>query len=142
MNFGKPILISTKIPYQNKDILSIYESDSWKGPYSLASTINFSDFSARGAGRLFSLQGKLIRPAQDCNGSYGRGLVFQELVKNENGTFDFKEIKRFFPNSWKYNLGMHTFDSFQNIGVIDGRGYRNPIIGHLINFVRTLITKV
>lgn len=141
MDFGKPVIFSTKIPNQNKEILSIYESDSWNGPYALTSTIMIPDCSARGAGRLMNYQGKLLRPAQDCNGSYGRGLVFQEVKRNDDGTFVFNEIKRFLPHSWKYHSGMHTFDSFLNIGVVDGRGYRNPILGHILGFIRSLIIK-
>jgi hypothetical protein len=35
---------------------------------------------ARPAGRIFSHDGVLLRPAQDCSGAYGRRVVLQEIV--------------------------------------------------------------
>jgi hypothetical protein len=139
MQFGKPILFSTSLPNQNKDILQIYHAEDWFGPYSFGSSFQFKDNTARGAGRLIEYCGKLLRPAQNCNDTYGGGLVFYEIIKLDTGHFDFIELKRFSPRSWKYNLGMHTFDSDGSLGVVDGRGFRLPVIGHVIWFLRNLV---
>ncbi|MDR1581684.1 MAG: hypothetical protein LBS55_00215 [Prevotellaceae bacterium] len=78
-SFDKSYLFSTKLPTQNKDILNIYSAKSWNSPYELDHTVYFNDNTARNAGELFQIDSKWIRPAQDCNTDYGKGLVFQEV---------------------------------------------------------------
>lgn len=72
----------------------------------------YSDSSKqyRSAGNIFKRNGKNIRPVQDCEKGYGKGLIFYEL-----DGFKHKEI-------YKFNLdnpftGCHTY----NEGIIDGR---------------------
>lgn len=99
--------------------------------------ILFPDDSARSAGHLFELDGKVYRPNQDCNGSYGRGVVLYEL----NETFEHKEKLRIFPSSKRYNMKFHTF----NVGskgyiAVDGFGYRYKV-GSLLEKLKNLIKK-
>ena len=72
----------------------------------------YSDSSKqyRSAGNIFRRNGKSIRPVQDCEKGYGKGLIFYEL----NG-FEHKELSRFYlPEPF---TGCHTY----NDGIIDGR---------------------
>jgi hypothetical protein len=140
MIFGKPYLFSTKLPHQNKNSLDIYSSFQWNNTYSFDSTVYFKDNTARNAGNLFQMGNKWIRPAQDCNNGYGKGIVLQEMIL-ENDKFSFKELKRFYPRSWRYNLGMHTLNIDKNIGIVDGRGYRRPLIAHLLYFLKNICKK-
>ena len=64
------------------DELFLFFADTVHGPW-IPHPLNpiVSDVrSARPAGRTFSLDGRLIRPAQDCSGAYGRRVVLQEIV--------------------------------------------------------------
>lgn len=133
-----PYLFSTKLPNQNGNILDIFIGEKWDNDYSFFQSVVFSDNIARNAGSFFKYNGSLIRPSQDCNFSYGSGLVFQKLLL-ENGVFSFKEIKRFYPSSWYYNLGLHTFNVKDEIAVVDGLGYRHPYCGHLLSSIRNFV---
>ncbi len=136
--FGSPYLFSTRMPEPNKNILNIYSAHEWDGDYRLKQSVTFQDNTARNAGEIFKIGNRFIRPAQDCNGAYGRGIVFQEVFF-QDGMFSFQELKRHYPKSWRYHLGMHTFSVQENIAVVDGRGYRNPIFGHFIDTLREIL---
>jgi hypothetical protein len=118
--FGKPYLFSTKHPYQNKNSLNIYSSQEWNGIYELEQIVYFEDNTARSAGNLFQINNKWIRPAQNCNGGYGKGLVWQEITFS-SGKFSFNELKRFYSNSEEWGLGLHTFNILGNIAVVDAK---------------------
>jgi len=139
--FGKPYIFSTRLPNQNKNILNIYSSDKWKGVYVLDHTVNFNDNCARCAGDLFEINNTLIRPAQDCNDEYGKGIVLQEVIFNGN-RFIFKEIKRFYSTSRKWNLGMHTLNVYGGIIVTDGKKYHTPIVRHILICIKVFAKKI
>lgn len=86
-------------------------------------TIALKDNSSRGAGLPFTVGDKLIRPAQNCNGGYGVGIVFQEINK-VGDTFTLTEVGRFDACDPKYDTGFHTFNKSGDIAIVDG--YRLP----------------
>ena len=135
--FNNFFIFSTKKPLQNKNILDIYSSNEFNGPYLFNYSYNFSDNCARNAGNLFYCNNKLIRPAQDCNTGYGKGIVLQEICY-ANNKFVFKELKRFYPNDHKWNLGLHTFNVYENLIVTDGRKYYTPSIRKIIIKIKQL----
>jgi len=134
--FDKPYLFSTQLPKQNKNILGIYRADSWDGKYVHVYDLTFSDNIARNAGDVFKIGDRCFRVAQDCNGGYGKGLVFQEILSAKDH-FLMKELKRVHPDSWLYHLGMHTFNICRDIAVVDGCGFRRPFIGHFLQSLRS-----
>jgi hypothetical protein len=138
--FDAPYLFATKCPCPNNNVLNIYRSDAWDGPYEPYNAFVFKDNTARGAGDLFQMDGKWIRPAQDCNGGYGKGIVLQE-IEYEHGKFNFIERKRFYPNSWKYRSGLHTLNVQGPIVVVDGRGFKRTSGGNLLDMVLKYIYK-
>ena len=112
-------IFSTKQPNPNGNILKIYKKTG--GRFEEFQEVIFSDNSARGAGNWFYVKDKLIRPAQDCNGYYGIGLIFQE-VGFSNNRFEFNEISRVkHPSGYD---GMHTFNEYKELCIID---YRRPV---------------
>ena len=129
----KYYIFSTKKPFQNKNILNIYSSSNWNGPYSFDHNFIFNDNCARNAGDLFYINEKVYRPAQDCNTGYGKGIVLQEVIFNKN-RFTFEELKRYYPSSHKWNLGLHTFNIYDNFIVTDGKKYYTPFLRKL--FIR------
>lgn len=78
---------------------------------------------------------KAYRPAQICDHRYGEGIELQEVVIKDDKIVGFKPIKRILPTCKRWYLGIHTFNispDDSNLIVIDGHGYRYPLIGSLI----------
>jgi hypothetical protein len=73
---------------------------------------------ARPAGRIFTSDGKLFRPSQDCSRSYGYGFDLNEiLVLSE---IDYKEEKVSSVRPWdKMILGTHTYGAEGKFKIID-----------------------
>ena len=69
-------------------------------------TYVFGECIARNAGDFFEVNGKVYRPAQECNRWYGNALSIQQF---ENG--EFAEIRRI--------PGIHTINSYQGVTVVD-----------------------
>lgn len=98
MDGDLPFLLATKQPFQNGKSLDVYIASGnspLKWCFEYKQTINFNDNIARNAGLPFIYKGKTLRPAQNCNGGYGKGIVLQELTVTCSDIV-LKEIKRFF----------------------------------------------
>ena len=117
-------ILSSKQPDPNGKTLYVFRKGI-NGDYEPVQCISFNDNTARNAGDIYSLNGKIIRPAQNCNGYYGIGIVFQETTIDKKG-FCFNEIGRVgVPKG--YN-GMHTFNTYKGVTVVDLRKPVHPII--------------
>lgn len=110
--YDDPILYKSDAYYiyttEGENNLRIFRSESLQGDWHLI----YSDSSRqyRSAGKLFEDNGRLIRPCQDCEKSYGGGIILYEL----HG-FQHKEIKRIeLPEPF---TGCHTY----NEGLLDAR---------------------
>lgn len=132
----KIYLLTTQKPRQNGNILDIYELD----PITLTvgekpiQSIVFNNNCARNAGEIFKVNGRLFRPAQDCNGGYGKGIFLQELKKKPDG-FVFEDYCSFYPESWVYHMGYHTFNSYKGLTVVDAHGYRFVLLGRILRLI-------
>ena len=102
-------VVSTKNPNPNGNTLNFYRAESFFGPYTLADTFTYSSNTARMAGAFLGN----VRPAQNCNGAYGRSVVFYECDKV------IKELK---PSGVRY-AGLHTFNTLNNTFVVDLKKY-------------------
>ena len=96
---------------------------------------------ARGAGSIFKINEKIIRPAQDCTESYGKGLVFQE-IRIKQGKLVLEELKRIYSESFKYGLGMHTYNTYEKLAVIDVLGYKYIILGRIYNIIKIFVKSI
>lgn len=93
----------------------------------------------RPAGKVFNNN---IRPAQNCQEDYGKGLVFYEFEIDEKNGYKETEIKRIFPQDVKlskslYLDGMHTYNLSENYEVIDVKTRRF----NLINLAFRIVNK-
>ena len=79
---------------------------------------------ARNAGAVFWVEGKLVRPAQDCNKGYGKGVVFQTIEQDQIGKVTFSTIDSLYPINSEYDKGLYTFNVYHDLIVIDS--YREP----------------
>lgn len=132
-------LWTTMLPDPNGMILSVYKFDTQKMEVGeKVVTIDFLQCTARNAGEVFELEGELYRPAQDCTKCYGNGIVLQKVTRYGE-KWSFEDINSFYPNTFKYNQGLHTFNHYNGLIVIDARGYRNPILARIITFVFNIL---
>jgi hypothetical protein len=79
---------------------------------------------ARPAGRPFIDEGdRLIRPSQDCSGSYGTAVVFS-LIEELSET-DYREtpVGRLELGWQRHNLGTHTYTRSEKWEAVDGRSW-------------------
>lgn len=138
-----PLILSTKQPNQNSNFLGVYEAcgtnpKDWNFKYKY--NISFENNIARNAGMPFYWNEKLIRPAQICDGGYGKGLSIQEFIF-ENGNISLKEIKRYYPSSKKWSDGLHTLNVYQNMAVVDGRRKKHPLLSHVYRRIHNWFVK-
>lgn len=137
--FGKSYIFSTLSTSPNGNVLSVFEFNTDSMKATKLNDIVFKSDIARNAGGIFIYDGKLYRPAQDCSSSYGGGVILQEMTfDSTTKSFSFIDRWKIYPFSFRYNLGLHTFNCYRDLLVIDGRGYKYPILGRLI---RPIINK-
>lgn len=136
---GVSWLWTTMTPDPNGKTLSIYRFDEMNlRVVEKVATVDFPFNTARNAGECFTINGKLYRPAQDCTKCYGNGVVIQE-VKYDGDKWRFKDVNSFYPDSFKYNQGIHTLNNYNGLVVFDTRGYRYPIVGRLLTILFKII---
>ena len=130
-------IFTTEIPTQNGNKLSIYTALDDMESYKLIQNITLFDNTARSAGDIFVDNGKIVRPAQNCNGGYGVGLVFQEIIKDSKGDFVLKELFRRKPI--KNYIGMHTYNQYKGCYVVDLHARRYPYLHKCLQFLKNLM---
>ena len=132
---GKQSLLATTAPRDNGSVLDVYPctDDPGAGP---EARVTFKTRVARNAGLPFRLDGRLIRPAQDCSRSYGSCVVLQEMAVKD-GNLAFKEIQRLHSPLFNYREAFHTFNVFEDRFIaVDAEGFRYGLFAQLIYHIR------
>lgn len=108
------------------DLLFLFTADSLTGEWRPhpQNPVNLDVRSARGAGRLFHMGEKLIRPAQDCSVRYGYATQLNEVEELTPEVFREKPLFRIEPDWHPGLIGTHTINSDVALEVIDGQVYR------------------
>ncbi len=108
------------------DTLSLWYADNLKGPWRphKLNPVLVDARSARPGGKIVVRNGKIIRPAQNCNGYYGRGLVLKEVTRLDIEGYAEHEIADLPPAPEWDMVGVHTLNSGASIEVIDQLGAR------------------
>lgn len=75
--------------------------------------------TARPAGNIFSLNGNLIRPSQDCSVRYGYALNFNRITKLSETEYEEVPEARLEPPGGTNILGTHTFNKAGEMTIID-----------------------
>ncbi len=138
--FGDSLLFATEDPDMNGRSLSIYKrkEQSWI----LDQKVLFEDNVARMAGDFFRVGSKIYRPAQECNESYGHGLVIQQVtppLESDDKMWHFKEIRRMVSPLKRYPLCLHTLNSYKDVIVMDVKGYRYAFWGWGLQRLKSLL---
>lgn len=74
---------------------------------------------SRPAGKIFEHEGRLIRPAQDCSGGYGKAVNLNLIVTLNETDYEEKNITRITPDWDSRQVGMHTFNSAPGFYILD-----------------------
>lgn len=136
--FGDDLLFSTKLPDANGKELGVYIWNETDKKYTLMEYCYFEENVSRMAGNIFPFNGKIYRPAQVCNKSYGDAVSLQEVIFEE-GKFSFREIHRIYSPNRDYDLGFHTFNEYNGIIVVDGLGFRRPKLARVLRKMKNLV---
>ncbi len=104
--------------------LNIWYSENLHGPYlpHANNPVKVDIRSSRPAGNLFIMDGKLMRPAQDCSIRSGRRICINQVLKLS--PIDFQETNYAVLNSAphsKFGDGMHTFCVVDQAVIVDGK---------------------
>ncbi len=103
------------------DTLSLWYAYKLEGPWypHILNPVLVDAKSARPAGKIVVKDGRIIRPAQNCIGGYGTGLVLKEIVKLDKNVFEEREIADLPPPDEWGAVGVHTLNHGGGIEVID-----------------------
>lgn len=116
--------------------LYIYQTDALLGDYKLVQVIENPKCEERGAGLIYKDDSRLIRPAQCCEGGYGREVILYDLQRDHSG-FEEKEIGRVTPDRKSLNGNiLHTYNKMNGWVVIDGWRYHYPRIASWYKKIR------
>lgn len=123
--FGRKQIFSTKEPDPNNNIIGVYEWDEINKKYSLKQEVCFQEKIARNAGDFFEWNRNIYRAAQECNQMYGHAISIQK-IEEKDGIFQMKEVRRILPP--KGAFGIHTFNTYKGLTVVDLKVFRHPWI--------------
>jgi len=82
----------------------------------ISTDIRFS----RGAGAIFREDGKLLRPSQDCSGSYGRLIVFNEITALNEREYSERPGVVLDTHGVPNMIGTHSYGRVNDVVVVDG----------------------
>lgn len=80
--------------------------------------------SSRPAGRIFTLDGRHFRPAQDCSRCYGYAISMNEIVRLDEEGYEEREVSRILPTWAPALVGTHTINAAGALTVVDGLAMR------------------
>lgn len=119
---GVRYLFATKHPAPNGNTLLVYRFNEAKEEFEEIQQLPFKENVARMSGNFFVLNNILYRPTQECNVQYGHAVTIQK-VELSGDKFDFEEIRRMYSTHPKLNVGMHTFNVYEDLIVTDCLGF-------------------
>ena len=103
-------------------------SDEWE-PHPENPVVTHAS-SARPAGALFTADGCIYRPSQNCAGSYGRGLNINRVIEWNRHKYRETLDRQYIPAGTADLEGLHTLTSQSGRIVIDGIHVRKRWLGN------------
>ena len=121
--------------------LFVWYSDELSGPYTPHhnNPVKTDVRSARPAGPPFTVNGSLMRPAQDCSHVYGGRINIQKIVRLTPSEFEETQLQTIEPfYGTAFPKGIHTMLGAGKYTVIDAKKY----VFDRWNFIRQLKMKI
>ena len=134
---GEEYVFSTRQPNACGTVLTVYTIEG-----EIIQEIDLGSRIARGAGSFFTIEDIIYRPAQDCNGGYGKAVIIQKVDRGEDGLFVFDNVARITSSHKKFNVGCHTLNSYNGLSVIDVRGYRRRLLSVIIVSIKNMLKRL
>ncbi len=103
--------------------LMLFSSEKVCGPYELhpQSPMSITLYGSRMAGRILDVQGRLIRPGQNCVEKYGGSIVLHEITCLTPDRYEERVIGEVRPNPTdEFGKALHTISMLPNQTVVDG----------------------
>jgi hypothetical protein len=103
------------------DELHLYSAASLAGEWRPhpANPVKSDARSARPAGRLYSQDGALYRPAQICVPLYGAGISLNRVLRLGASEYAERQVSRILPATGRGILGIHTVNRAGDLTVVD-----------------------
>lgn len=107
-----------------QDELSIFYSETLEGEWEphRANPVKSDSRFARPAGRIVRQGGRLFRPAQNCDRTYGAGIVWFEITELTPTRFSERKIADWDGQTELSMDGLHSFDQLGPLQAIDFKG--------------------
>lgn len=104
-----------------QDELSIFYSEALQGEWKphRANPVKSDSRFSRPAGRIVQQGGRLFRPAQDCDRTYGAGIVWFEITELTTTGFSERKIAHWDGRVDLSMDGLHSFDMLDQLQAID-----------------------
>ncbi len=80
--------------------------------------------SARPAGRIFEINGRLYRPSQNCSVRYGYGFNISHIELLDEHNYEETIVSRVTPHWDKKIIATHTFNRANSLHIIDAQAWR------------------
>jgi hypothetical protein len=107
--------------FPSNDELHLFYAETPLGPWAphARNPVKTDVRSSRPAGRLFSRDGDLFRPAQDCSERMGGAISINRVVELTTEVFKEQKVAGITPAWKKGTLGVHTINRAGNLTVLD-----------------------
>ena len=132
---SEKFLFSTK---GNGNVLDVYKFDVQKKFFNYYTNVTFKERIARNAGDFFEWNGNIYRAAQECNQMYGHAISLQK-IDYKDGVFQMNEVRRILPP--KGAFGIHTFNTYKGLTVVDLKVFRHPWIASPLFKLRNMFKR-
>ena len=136
-SFGSRLLMFAS--HKNDYSLDIYVWDDEVKRFVPMQSIPSEEKNSRMGGAVFSYEGQLYAPFQNCTRTYGGNLDIK-AIKYENDAFSFVTVKQLFSPHSKYKEGLHTLNEYKGVVIIDVIGY-NSVFGAIFSILARQIKK-
>ncbi|MCM1125564.1 MAG: hypothetical protein NC429_03755 [Lachnospiraceae bacterium] len=129
--------------------LLLFKVENGKAVFLEDNPVSEDDSVARPGGKCIERDNMKIRISQDCNGAYGKGLVFSEMSFNGE-KYEERILRKVYPKEIDYNknynlIGIHTYNELDEFQVIDLRSKDlsvDLIMWKIVNKIRKIVGKI
>lgn len=145
---GTEYFISERVIEQNVfNRVDLYRMENGSLVPSEQNPVKLDASNARGAGAVTTINGRRVRPSQDCGTSYGERLNLNELVSISKDGFEERLLDTFtyrdIPLQKNIKIdGIHTYNRFGNVEVIDLRIPGKFNLRYTLGFINKIIEKI